>query len=123
MCLLARGEREGGASERGPRLRGPRSLRQGILAHHPHARNEECGGSRPVSGLVWIALLGLRLQLDQAGILLTNPPFGGQEEQRIEPNFPAHFRTRDQADLFLALIIRLLKQGGHAAKVLPDGSL
>src|SRR6185312_12881553 len=41
----------------------------------------------------------------------------------IEQNFPSHFRTRETADLFLALIIRLLKSGGRAAVVLPDGSL
>ena len=56
-------------------------------------------------------------------VVLTNPPFGGQEEAGIESNFPKHFRTRETADLFLALIIRLLKPGGRAAVVLPDGSL
>ena len=56
-------------------------------------------------------------------IVLTNPPFGGKEEDGIESNFPQHFRTRETADLFLALIIRLLKPGGRAAVVLPDGSL
>ena len=55
--------------------------------------------------------------------MLTNPPFGGQEEDGIENNFPTQFRTRETADLFLALIIRLLKPGGRAAVVLPDGSL
>ena len=55
--------------------------------------------------------------------MLTNPPFGGREEDGIETNFPTHFRTRETADLFLALIIRLLKPGGRAAVVLPDGSL
>jgi len=44
-------------------------------------------------------------------IVLTNPPFGGREEDGIESNFPQHFRTRETADLFLALIIRLLKPG------------
>ena len=56
-------------------------------------------------------------------IVLTNPPFGGREEDGIESNFPKHFQTRETADLFLALIIRLLKPGGRAAVVLPDGSL
>jgi hypothetical protein len=56
-------------------------------------------------------------------IVLTNPPFGGREEDGIESNFPAHFRTKETADLFLALIVRLLKPGGRAAVVLPDGSL
>jgi type I restriction enzyme M protein len=60
---------------------------------------------------------------DRVDIVLTNPPFGGREEDGIESNFPAHFRTRETADLFLALIIRLLKPGGRAAVVLPDGSL
>lgn len=60
---------------------------------------------------------------DRVDIILTNPPFGGKEEDGIESNFPQHFRTRETADLFLALIIRLLKAGGRAAVVLPDGSL
>ena len=41
----------------------------------------------------------------------------------IDANFRAHFRTKETADLFLALFIRLLKPGGRAAIVLPDGSL
>ena len=60
---------------------------------------------------------------DRVDVILTNPPFGGQEEDGIESNFPAQFRTRETADLFLALIIRLLKPGGRAAVVLPDGTL
>ncbi|PVE22299.1 DNA methyltransferase [Microvirga sp. KLBC 81] len=62
-------------------------------------------------------------QKDRVDVILTNPPFGGREEDGIESNFPAHFRTRETADLFLALIIRLLKPGGRAAVVLPDGTL
>jgi type I restriction enzyme M protein len=60
---------------------------------------------------------------DRVDIVLTNPPFGGQEEAGIENNFPTQFRTRETADLFLALIIRLLRPGGRAGVVLPDGSL
>jgi type I restriction enzyme M protein len=60
---------------------------------------------------------------DRVDIVLTNPPFGGQEEAGIENNFPTQFRTRETADLFLALIVRLLRPGGRAAVVLPDGSL
>jgi type I restriction enzyme M protein len=60
---------------------------------------------------------------DRVDVVLTNPPFGGREEDGIESNFPRHFQTRETADLFLALIIRLLKPGGRAAIVLPDGSL
>ena len=62
-------------------------------------------------------------QADRVDIVLTNPPFGGKEEDGIESNFPKHFQTRETADLFLALIVRLLKTGGRAAVVLPDGSL
>lgn len=62
-------------------------------------------------------------QSDRVDIVLTNPPFGGREEDGIESNFPKHFQTRETADLFLALIIRLLKSGGRAAVVLPDGTL
>ena len=60
---------------------------------------------------------------ERVDIILTNPPFGGHEEAGVESNFPQHFRTRETADLFLALIIRILKPGGRAAVVLPDGSL
>lgn len=60
---------------------------------------------------------------DRVDVVLTNPPFGGREEPGIESNFPKKFQTRETADLFLALIIRLLKAGGRAAVVLPDGTL
>ena len=56
-------------------------------------------------------------------VIVANPPFGGTEEDGIENNFPAEFRTRETADLFMALFIRLLKDGGRAAVVLPDGFL
>jgi type I restriction enzyme M protein len=62
-------------------------------------------------------------QSDRVDIVLTNPPFGGREEDGIESNFPKHFQTRETADLFLALIVRLLRPGGRAAVVLPDGTL
>ncbi|WP_337077697.1 class I SAM-dependent DNA methyltransferase [Acinetobacter pittii] len=54
-------------------------------------------------------------------VILTNPPFGGTEEQGIEKNFPSKFQTRETADLFMVLIIQLLKTHGRAAVVLPDG--
>ena len=60
---------------------------------------------------------------DLVNIVLSNPPFGGQEEDGIEKNFPEEFRTKETADLFLALIIKILKKNGRAAVVLPDGSL
>jgi type I restriction enzyme M protein len=60
---------------------------------------------------------------DRVDVVITNPPFGGMEEDGIENNFPASFRTRETADLFLVLLMTLLKPGGRAALVLPDGTL
>jgi len=60
---------------------------------------------------------------ERVDVIVTNPPFGGVEEDGIETNFPATFRTRETADLFLVLIMKLLKPGGRAAVVLPDGFL
>jgi len=60
---------------------------------------------------------------DRVNVIVTNPPFGGTEEDGIENNFPATYRTRETADLFMALIIKLLKNHGRAAVVLPDGFL
>jgi type I restriction enzyme M protein len=60
---------------------------------------------------------------DQVDVIVTNPPFGGVEEDGIENNFPLEFRTRETADLFLVLVMELLKNGGRAAILLPDGTL
>jgi type I restriction enzyme M protein len=60
---------------------------------------------------------------DRVDVILANPPFGGIVANSYENNFPQAFRTKESADLFLILIIHLLKQGGRAGIVLPDGSL
>lgn len=60
---------------------------------------------------------------NRVDVIVTNPPFGGMEEDGVENNFPAQFRTRETANLFMALIIHLLKEGGRAGLVLPDGFL
>lgn len=60
---------------------------------------------------------------ERVDVIVTNPPFGGMEEDGIEANFPADFRTRETADLFLVLLMRILKPGGRAGLVLPDGTL
>jgi type I restriction enzyme M protein len=62
-------------------------------------------------------------QKDRVDIILANPPFGGVVSNNNENNFPQTYRTKESADLFLILIIHLLKDGGRAAIVLPDGSL
>lgn len=60
---------------------------------------------------------------DRVDCIVTNPPFGGIEEEGIESNFPSSFRTRETADLFLVYIMKMLKPNGRAGVVLPDGSL
>lgn len=61
---------------------------------------------------------------DRVDVIVTNPPFGGMEEDGIENNFPKKYQTRETADLFMALIMHLLKHDtGRAAVVLPDGFL
>lgn len=60
---------------------------------------------------------------DRVDVIVTNPPFGGMEEDGIEKNFPKAYSTRETADLFLVLIIHLLREGGRGAIVLPDGTL
>ena len=62
-------------------------------------------------------------QKDRVDVILTNPPFGGMVSNNNENNFPQTYRTKESADLFLILMIHLLKDGGRAAIVLPDGSL
>lgn len=60
---------------------------------------------------------------DRVDVIVTNPPFGGMEEDGIEKGFPAGYQTRETADLFLVLIVTLLRKGGRGAVVLPDGTL
>ena len=60
---------------------------------------------------------------DRVDVILANPPFGGIVANNNERNFPQNFRTKESADLFLVLMIHLLKTGGRAGIVLPDGSL
>ncbi len=63
---------------------------------------------------------------DRVDIILTNPPFGGEEERGILGNFPADKQTSETALLFLQLIMRRLKRQpkpGRAAVVVPNGTL
>lgn len=60
---------------------------------------------------------------DRVDIIMANPPFGGVVKEGAEKNFPSDFRTKETADLFLVLFIHLLKDGGRAGIVLPDGTL
>lgn len=60
---------------------------------------------------------------DKVDIILTNPPFGGIEEDGVQDNFPKNLKTKETADLFLVLLMYKLNQTGRAAIVLPDGFL
>lgn len=60
---------------------------------------------------------------ERVDVIVTNPPFGGMEEDGVEKNFPMNFRTRETANLFLYLAIHVLKPNGRSGIVLPDGFL
>ena len=63
---------------------------------------------------------------DRVDVILTNPPFGGEEERGILSNFPSDKQTTETALLFLQLIMRKLRRGpksGRAAVVVPNGIL
>ena len=60
---------------------------------------------------------------DQVDVILANPPFGASIADGIETNFPATYRCKESADLFVILMLQLLKPNGRCAIVLPDGSI
>ena len=78
----------------------------------------------------------LRFKLSEIGekerfdVILTNPPFGGEEEKGIQGNFPEDRQTSETALLFLQLIMRKLRRQStsagrpaRAAVVVPNGTL
>lgn len=66
---------------------------------------------------------------DRVDVILTNPPFGGEEEKGIQGNFPEDRQTAETALLFLQLIMRRLRRApgrsgaARAAVVVPNGTL
>lgn len=67
---------------------------------------------------------------ERVDVILTNPPFGGEEEAGIKANFPPNMQTAETAPLFLQYIMRKLRvagfgadRGGRAAVVVPNGTL
>ncbi|MBF0340275.1 MAG: N-6 DNA methylase [Magnetococcales bacterium] len=67
---------------------------------------------------------------ERVDVILTNPPFGGEEEAGIKTNFPPNMQTAETALLFLQYIMRKLRvagfsaeRGGRAAVVVPNGTL
>ena len=94
-----------------------------LLLHGLDAPAIEYGNSLTVK----ITELGAK---DRVDVILTNPPFGGEEEAGIRNNFPADKQTSETALLFLQLIMRKLRKpsgsnttGGRAAVVVPNGTL
>lgn len=94
-----------------------------LLLHGMEQPNISAGNSLAVR----LAEIGER---DRTDVILTNPPFGGEEERGILANFPADRQTNETALLFMQLIMRKLKRskppGGRpsrAAVVVPDGFL
>jgi type I restriction enzyme M protein len=67
---------------------------------------------------------------DRVDVILTNPPFGGEEEKGIQGNFPEDRQTAETALLFLQLIMRKLHRQptaagrpARAAVIVPNGTL
>lgn len=62
---------------------------------------------------------------ERVDVILSNPPFGGEEERGILGNFPDDKQTAETALLFLQLIMRKLRRqpAGRAAVVVPNGTL
>lgn len=94
-----------------------------LLLHGLDAPNIEYGNSLAVK----LSEIGDR---DRVDVILTNPPFGGEEEAGIRNNFPADKQTSETALLFLQLIMRKLKRpsagnerGGRAGIIVPNGTL
>lgn len=66
---------------------------------------------------------------DRVDVIVTNPPFGGEEEPGILGNFPPDMQTSETALLFLQLIMQRLRRpasgvdAGRAAVIVPNGTL
>jgi type I restriction enzyme M protein len=76
------------------------TLSQGFTERHPKAANEGFD------------------------IVLANPPFKGSlDEDDVAPELLRMVKTKKTELLFVALILRMLKIGGRAAVIVPDGVL
>jgi type I restriction enzyme M protein len=66
---------------------------------------------------------------DRVDVVMTNPPFGGEEERGVLSNFPEDKQTAETALLFLQLIMRKLRRPaggsrpGRCGMVVPNGVL
>jgi type I restriction enzyme M protein len=117
--VLQNGSIIGGEAKPLPYLLGLMNL----LLHGLESPNIDPGNSLKVK----ITELGDK---DRVDVIVTNPPFGGEEERGILGNFPEDKQTAETAMLFLQLIMRKLKRpgkgsekGGRAGVVVPNGTL
>jgi type I restriction enzyme M protein len=61
---------------------------------------------------------------DGFDVILANPPFKGSlDEEDIHPSLLKKVKTKKTELLFVALILRMLKNGGRSATIVPDGVL
>lgn len=63
-------------------------------------------------------------EAEQYTLVLANPPFKGSlDYSEVADNLLAKVKTKKTELLFLALMLRLLKNGGRCAVIVPDGVL
>ncbi|KQN39167.1 MULTISPECIES: N-6 DNA methylase [unclassified Frigoribacterium] len=62
---------------------------------------------------------------DGVDVVVTNPPFGGEEEALIATNFPTQYRTQETVWLFLQSIMARIStsRSGRAGVVVPNSTL
>ena len=124
------------------RARHPEILRDAVARQHFHSRlfhGYDFDNTMLRIGSMNMALHGVdnpdiryqdSLAQDHAGdagrysLLLANPPFAGSlDYESIAKDLQAMVKTKKTELLFLALFLRLLKAGGRAAVIVPDGVL
>tara|TARA_R100000027_G_scaffold67722_1_gene68178 strand:+ start:5908 stop:7419 length:1512 start_codon:yes stop_codon:yes gene_type:complete len=65
-----------------------------------------------------------KLAQDYYDVCLANPPFKGTiDHESTDPTLKSKVKTKKSELLFLVLILRLLKNGGRSAVIVPDGVL
>jgi len=60
-------------------------------------------------------------ETSKVDVILTNPPFGGQEHKTVQNNFPIKVAATEA--LALQYVMRKLKNGGRCGIVLPEGQI
>jgi type I restriction enzyme M protein len=61
---------------------------------------------------------------DAFDVILANPPFKGSLDYKdVHPSLIRKVKTKKTELLFVALILRMLKNGGRSATIVPDGVL